>query len=458
MRAALSDAVPEPTPTPRGRKAARRWAVRAAVLAAAAFGLWLAAVPLATRRAESLLTARRPAAAAGWADFAHAIGGRSERLLLTRARARRHARDIAGMNAALTQAEASGADPQRVRLEKILAAASVGRLREVEAELPRLLVDYPRDGRDVCEAFAGGYIAAYRVREAAPLLRAWREAYPDDPQAYLLQGRVDEHAGDWDSAADLYEKALEVDPRYGPAAFNLARVHLNRNDPAAALEHYRAAVASLADDTPAAVGEAQCLRRLGRLREAEAVLRGRPTAATDASRRAFAAVGQSAEAAETAVAAERGHIAAAAGRTDEAAEHFAAAVAANPKDQSLRYVLAQTLSRLGRAEEAREHMDAYVRAREATAGLSELLERVAARPGDADLRAEIGRTFLENLSEQQGLIWLHSALAHEPDHQAANRALADYYAARVDDTPKGRRNAERAAEHRARLRGEQAEQ
>ena len=406
-----------------GERAGRRWPAVAAVAALLA-GAALTAGPAAESAGRSRLEARRPSDAARWFARAVALGaGDDVRLLL--ARARRQAGDAGGFAEALKTAEQAGVSTEAIARERLLAAAHAGRLDGVEDRLDDLLITAGDDGRVVVEAFANGYIANYRLDEATRLLDLWAEAFPDDPQERLVRGRLLEHKGEWDAAAALYREA--ADAGHGPAAYNLGRLLLNRNDPAAAGEAYRGAARWLDDDAPAAVGLAHCLRTQGRRAEARAVIE--PVVARGGgSPAAFAQVGLPPAAAASAALAELAQLETAVGNHAEAADLLTRAVERSPKDQTLHYLLGRSLAASGRSDEASEHLAYFERASEATERLDKLMERLRADPSDAGVRAEIGGVFLEHLSESQGRTWLRSALRIDPGNAVAHRLLADYYA------------------------------
>ncbi|MBA3312312.1 MAG: hypothetical protein H0T47_03325 [Planctomycetaceae bacterium] len=73
------------------------------------------------------------------------------------------------------------------------------------------------------------------------------------------------------------------------------------------------------------------------------------------------------------------------------------------------------------------------------------MDRLRTNPADVEARYLMGTVFLKHVSEPQGLIWLGSALAYEPDHGPTHHALAEYYAGKADE-PAG--FADMAAKHR----------
>ena len=127
-------------------------------------------------------------------------------------------------------------------------------------------------GQDTCEAFANGFLGSYQLEQAEAVLTVWIRQFPADPQAHVVAGRLQEHRGDWDAALASYEAALQHVPGFGPAAYNAARIYLNRNQPESALRLYQSASLWLLDDTPARVGIATCYRLLSQTSQAKETL------------------------------------------------------------------------------------------------------------------------------------------------------------------------------------------
>jgi tetratricopeptide (TPR) repeat protein len=66
--------------------------------------------------------------------------------------------------------------------------------------------------------------------QAIESYRDFIEAYPDDPEGYYKLGLVYESISEWDLSAGNLEAALELDPKFGAARFELAKVLIRRND------------------------------------------------------------------------------------------------------------------------------------------------------------------------------------------------------------------------------------
>lgn len=83
---------------------------------------------------------------------------------------------------------------------------------------------------------------------------------------------IDEASGNYGLAEDKYRAALDSDPAYQPALFNLAILRTGR-DPEEALELYRAAVESEPDDAAAWLNLGLLLRASGEKQEGDDAVR-----------------------------------------------------------------------------------------------------------------------------------------------------------------------------------------
>ena len=151
-------------------------------------------------------------------------------------------------------------------------------------------------------------------------------------------------------------------------------------------------------------------------------------------KRSFRHVGELPGAARTAALTELGHL-------ELADEDFSAAVVAlseaeslDPRNHVIQYLLARALVGAGRRDEAGKHFEAYRLGSEATQKLTILMDRIAVEPNNAELRCDIGAILLTHYTENQGLIWLASALEINASHQRANQLMANYYTGKLEST------------------------
>ena len=123
-----------------------------------------------------------------------------------------------------------GVDPARIKLEELLSSAQSGRLNEVELELSSRLAAGDIDAAEICDAYANGLAKESRFEEAVKILQAWSVDRPEDAVPYFRIGRIQEHLQKTDDAKLNYKTAATKDPKYYPAVYSLARIHLDENN------------------------------------------------------------------------------------------------------------------------------------------------------------------------------------------------------------------------------------
>lgn len=134
---------------------------------------------------------------------------------------------------------ASAADPaaQR-RYQQALDAIRDGDVEKAEAMLESLILDYPDlDGPRLNLAIL--FAADSREPEARALVDEVLVHDPDDVVAWHQLGILERRAGQFDAAAEAYNRALELSPDYGLAHRNLGvLLDLYMGQPDKALVHY----------------------------------------------------------------------------------------------------------------------------------------------------------------------------------------------------------------------------
>jgi tetratricopeptide (TPR) repeat protein len=129
----------------------------------------------------------------------------------------------------------------------------------------------PNDARGPRE---GGMRAARwgEVEWARPRLEEAVRRGANDVDAWHALGLLRVHARELDAAEEAYAAGLRVDPRAAECHLGLATVAVLRQDAARALAEYDAILALRPGFTPAHLGRAWALARLGRKAEARAAL------------------------------------------------------------------------------------------------------------------------------------------------------------------------------------------
>ncbi len=346
--------------------------------------------------------------------------------------------------AAIKAARAAGHSSEILKRELILQQAQVGDLKPLEERLGQWLLDGD-DLPAICDAYVSGCIQQYRIAEALQILDLWQRDFPDDPQPYFLRGRLYEHQYDLELAQAEFTKALEIAPRYAPAAFNLGRILVSRQQLEAALLAYQQSAAILAEPQPALVGIARCQRELGDLAGARKSLESALARPLDQLEVAYRHVGERSETALAQAPGEMAQLEIEAGNGAAAAEWLERALQAYPQDWKLRYTYSTILGRLGRKDDAARESQQSEKSRVAMESCDRLFDALGKNPADVEARYHIGCVLLEHLSANQGLVWLNSVFTFDPQHRPTHARLAEYFAAHASDHPDYPRLAE---EHR----------
>jgi len=150
------------------------------------------------------------------------------------ARAARRARDLDQAERYLLHCEHlqnDRSDPRLgdTELERMLILAQRGNLKETEHVLRRRIQQEHPDRLLILETLSWEFMGRNRLSEALALLNLWLEEQPDDYEALVRRGWVEEHMFDMDKSAEDYRKALALRPARDNVRQRLAEVLLKRN-------------------------------------------------------------------------------------------------------------------------------------------------------------------------------------------------------------------------------------
>lgn len=358
--------------------------------------------------------------------WAQRLGAGQAEVLLATARIDRKLGRYPQMEAALKAARVAGAPREKLDIEQWLAEAESGNTTNLQRELSRLLLkgdDLPA----ICEAMALGCIATYRLDDALQILTIWQADFADDPQPHYLRGRLLEHRSNIEGAIEEFRKALALAPRHGPAAYNLGRLLVSAQKIEESLTAYQQAEPLLLEPQPALVGQARCLRVLGRLDEARAMIDRALARPTGRLVEAYRLVGDPGDSALAQALSEAGQIDLQSDRFEAAAKSFEAALKQHPYDWRTRYSYAAALRQLGRFEAAARESKQVEATQAALTSCERMIDDLKTQPNNAEARYAVGKMLLEHVSPNQGLVWLNSVLSIDPGHQPTHAVLASYY-------------------------------
>jgi len=288
-------------------------------------------------------------------------------------------------------AEAPAAQRADLRAAEGFALRGLGRTEAACHAFGNVSEEFPEHllaglGMARCEAQDGD------LQAAAERLAQLRQAHPEAARAWRLTGDVAAAQGSLDAALDAYTKALERQPRDPAALVARARIHLAREDFAAAREDAESA-RGMAEGSPLPHF------LLGQVHFREEALADAASAFQEALNRdqehrpsrLWLGITQFAR-----------------DRHEQAVQHLGRYLESGPAAPRVRLLLAASEARLGQTERARDALSPL-----ATAELE-----------DTQMLAEIGRTALQLGDGALGARFLQRAVQQDPDDSAARVQLA----------------------------------
>ena len=402
-----------------------------------AFAEWRAA---ACERNQQLIFA------AEWHRRAESFGANSAEYWLARARiARKLAFDEEQVRY-LTHARDKGADRRKLELEVMLSEAQRGQLSKLRSQLSKVLKE-GGSGDEIGNAYVEGCLISYRLDEALSMINVWQADFPADGRPHFLRGRILEHRTNMPGAEKEFRIALEKQPKYAAASYNIAQNLVLAQKPEDAIRFFRICARDLGSPVPGLVGESHCLRLLRRYDEAQKFLEKAERADQSLAIHGFRLVGESREAGKTKLIAEQGRLAAETNDHARAVTFLEQALESAPLDWRIRYQLALSQRQVGQLDPARQNLQRVEETKAALASCDRLFDLLRKDPGNIPARLHIGKIFLQYLSENQGLVWLNSVLDSDPNNGEAHRLLAEYFENRLNEHPE---SAEQARMHRSR--------
>jgi tetratricopeptide (TPR) repeat protein len=306
--------------------------------------------------------------------------------------------------------EKLGGAREALRLERDLARVQRGEIGEIDVRFRATIdPDHP-DVLFILEALAQGYLTAERWADARQACALWRGIQPDHPRPWYWGGWISERLVQLDQAAELYRRAVELDPESREVRVALGRVLARQRSPDA-VACYEWVLARHPDDAEALLGLAMCRIAAGRSAEAlgliERVMARDPYAPQ--------------------AAALRGRALLEGGDPAGAEPWLRQAVRAEPSDSEALHQLVLCLRQERKDAEAEELGRRLESLRTDLKRLTELLRTITSPLTDAAPCHEAGVIALRIGRTQQGLNLLQDALRRKGDHRATHAALAAHF-------------------------------
>lgn len=373
------------------------------------------------------LQARNPESALQWLVYAQSLDDANPKTKLLLARAYRKSHDVKQAYEELNAYYQLAGATEEYQQEQWLFKAQIGENADLQRHLSELLINPQGDIQDICETYVNSCVLNYQFNEALQILDLWEADFSEDPLPNFMRGKIYEHSRALKEATEEYQKTLSKDPRYAPAAYSLARVQLTLKKTEAAMQYYERAIANTKYPAPAQVGLARCLRLLNRNEEAKKTLAEVLKKESTQLHKEYQAMGDHKSTANSAAQLEMGNLELAEKNYEAALKWLEPAAQVNPIDLAIKNSLALVYSRLGRKQEAKTLSLKIKETNEALEEIQHLLDQIREKPDDAELRYQIGKRYLNYVSEEQGIVWLNSVFRSNPNHGGAHNELARYY-------------------------------
>ena len=335
--------------------------------------------------------------------------------LLARAARRRGDREQATRMTAL--ARQGDALTELVDLEEaLLRLGTVGPETEhgfgLDADEAKALLVAARTGHPeaavIYEALVDLGLRSFAMEQAHAFASEWIAVSPDDWLPRVRRGDIRARFSLAADARDDYEAAIALRSDAPGAHAGLGIVLVRQlGDAAAAQPHLREALRTTPGDVSCLTALAESLVRTSHIVEAESILDRalaiRPDDPTGLRLRGLIDLEN--------------------GRPEDALVLLERADRADPGNLETVAALARALALAGRDEAAREALARALTLRQEAESLDPLIKQVLHAPGDADVRFRIGRALTRMGRQRDAREWLESALAFDPDHAEARRAL-----------------------------------
>jgi len=310
---------------------------------------------------------------------------------------------------ALRKFELAAHDPETTLRAHFLAGEALCRLQDYEAAIATLQKALEQD-LDNVDGHRWLAIAFFDIGASINSIDQLKEVVRldgTDPRAYRLMGLIYFEAEEFSLAIDAYHASLncsrsqfDTEQILAELGAALVKVHRYNN------------VLSLLNEAPASPEldslRAESLYALGRGEEARTLVE--QVLKTSKTSRALIL---------------QGLMLLDDGRAAEAIVPLAQFVASHPEDFETRAKLTQAYSQSGNAESARRELKEFERIKQIRQQIHELSLKAAKQPQDADIRYELGLQYLKLGLAPAGLKWIRAALALNPAHEAARKAIAE---------------------------------
>jgi tetratricopeptide (TPR) repeat protein len=319
--------------------------------------------------------------------------------------------DFGKVETSLKAAHQRGWKSEDLERQQLLALAQSGQFTEVGDRWSELLVDAGSDGPEICKSFVNYSLSRFQIAEASTVIDAWKRDFPDDPEAWFVEGRILVVLQRWPDAERVLRQALQRDPVHQKSLKELTIPLMKQLKFPEAEAVAGQALKAEPESAEITASLAHCVLQQGRTDEAseilEAALKRHPS--------------------DLGLLAETGRLLLELGKLDQAVTYLNRVVELQPENTELRYALAQALRSLGKEQEAQQHFKLVDEGTRALLQLSRLTSQVVEDPSNVDLRFKVASITWKWKSRNDGEAWLRSVLEYDPKHTGAHKLLAEHY-------------------------------
>src|SRR5262249_32692265 len=125
------------------------------------------------------------------------------------------------------------------QLEQLMLRAEMGEVTKVHPQLWPYVSEGRPEASLVLEALCAGYLAEHQFPKADHCARKWLDIDPDNIQALVCRGMLEEGQRDFDKAQWFYSRALDLDPERNDVRLRLASALLSFQHDGEAITHFQ---------------------------------------------------------------------------------------------------------------------------------------------------------------------------------------------------------------------------
>jgi tetratricopeptide (TPR) repeat protein len=312
----------------------------------------------------------------------------------------------------LKAAFAGGWNVADLERQQTLALAQSDQFAEVSDQWSHLFQNAGSDGPEICKAFVNYSLSRFQIAEASSIIDAWKRDFPDDAEAWFVEGRILIVLQRWADAEGVLQESLRRNPQHQGALNDYSTSlmkQLKFSEAAKSLEQLRSLNP---DSAETAAALAHCFIQRGSIEQAQSVLNN--------------AMQKHPE--DSALLAENGRLQLAMGNLADAVSCLQRAVEQQPENTELRYSLAQSLRSSGNELESQKHFQLVDEGTKALMQLARLINEVVENPQNTELRFKVASLTWKWKSRKDGEAWLRSVLDYDPENKEAHAMLAEHYA------------------------------